>query len=210
MDPQNPNHPVEGAFSDDQNSWQPPVPHHSFAHPEPPRPPEPVEPPQLSVPRSLSSKDDLPVPVLQVLSVRGVEYTMMTLTLWFAAGALIAMLLGVANGESSFSFLSFPLALLLVCLPIFAFFFLRLRKSELANPALRFDASKRRLSQFTQVLAFAACLFNVIAFVYMVLQKFGGESAPSIGKSLLNLLVVLAVAGGILAYYWIDEHRLTK
>lgn len=161
---------------------------------QPPLMPNPVTP-------------DLPVAVVQALSVRGVEYTMMTLALLINAGALIWSLLSVVNGGTSFSLLAFPIALLIVCGPVFAFFFLRLRKSELTNPALRFDASKRRLSQFTQIIAFATCLFNTIGFVYLVLQKISGGAAPSIVKSIINLGVVLAIAGGILVYYWFDEHR---
>jgi hypothetical protein len=153
---------------------------------------------------------DLPVPVVQVLSVRGVEYTMMTLTLWIVAAALIWILLSKLNGITGFSLLIFPTSLLIVCVPVFSLLFLRLRKAEVKNPALRLDASKRRLSQFTQVIAFATCLFNLIGFVYLVLSKVSGEAAPSIGKSLVNLLVVLVVAGGILAYYWFDEHRTYK
>lgn len=163
--------------------------------------------------RLLSSSDimdDRPVPVVQVLSVKGVEYTMMTLTLWFVAGAMIWALLSLANGMTSFSVLAFPASLLLVCVPIFAYFFLRLRKAELADPRLRFEASKRRLSQFTQIIAFATCLFNIIGFVYLVMTKLGGSGSISIGKAILNLVIVLAVAGGVLVYYWFDEHRLIK
>jgi len=165
--------------------------------------------------RSLVGSDnvpsDQPVPVVHTLSVRGVEYTMMTISLWLIAGALIWALLALLNDFRTFDVLSYPIALLLVCLPIFAFFFSRLKKSELANPDLRFDPSKRRLSQFTQIIAFVACLFNVVAFVYWVLRSFSGDySFSSLGKSFLNLLVVLVVAGGVLAYYWFDEHRLVN
>lgn len=156
------------------------------------------------------SRDDLPVAVVQALSVHGVEYAFMTFFLWFVAGTLIGLLLSLFNGGTDFATLSLPLALLLVCVPGFVFFFLRLKKAEVANPALRFDPSKRRLSQFTQVIAFAACVFNVVGLVYTVLQSFGGQSSGSLGKTALNTLVVLVIAGGVLAYYWIDEHRLVK
>ncbi len=159
---------------------------------------------------SAPTRDDQPVAVVQALSVRGVEYAMMTLSLWFAAGALAGVLLSIFNGGTSFSVLSFPLALLLVCVPVFSFFFIRLKRAEIVNPALRFDPSKRRLTQFTQIIAFAICLFNLIGFIYLVLQKIGGESTMSLGKAFLNLLVILVVAGGVLAYYWFDEHRLVK
>ncbi len=150
---------------------------------------------------------DVPMPVIKVLSVRGVEYVMMSVALWFTAGSLIFMILMLINGMTSFDTLAFPLALLLVSLPIFALFFLRLRKAELQDPKLRMEPSKRRLSQITQILAFITCFFNLIAFVYSVLAKFGGAEGASIVKSFLGLLVVLAIAGGVLVYYWFDEHR---
>lgn len=153
---------------------------------------------------------DQPVAVVQVLSTRGVEYTMMTLALWFAAVSIIGLLLSVINGDNSYDTLSLPVSVLVVSVPVFGFLYLRLRKDELANPELRLDPSKRRLSQFTQIFAFAACFFNVIALVYLVMQKMAGHFSGSIGKVLIDVLVVFAVAGGILAYYWIDEHRLIR
>jgi hypothetical protein len=35
----------------------------------------------------------------------------------------------------------------------------------------------------------------------------GGEGGAPLWKAVLNTLCILAVAGGILAYYWYDEHR---
>src|SRR6185437_5572570 len=49
-----------------------------------------------------------PVPVVKVLSTRGVEYAMMTLALWFGADAFAAILLVLINGGSNFTALSFP------------------------------------------------------------------------------------------------------
>src|SRR3989338_7106899 len=93
-----------------------------------------------------------PVPVVRVLSVRGVEYTMMTIALWFSATGLAWALLNLLNGSYNFSFLVVPVSILISSLPLFALFFIRLKRAELANPALRFEPSKRRLSQMTQVL----------------------------------------------------------
>lgn len=181
--------------------------------PPPPQPAAPVHTGQAAAPPSSRlepSMDDQPVAVVQALSVRGVEYAFMTFFLWFVAGTLIGLLLSLFNGMTDFDALSLPLALLLVCLPGFIFFFLRLKKAEVANPSLRYDPSKRRLSQFTQVIAFAACVFNVVGLVYTIFQKFGGQTTGSLGKTFLNTLVVLVVAGGVLAYYWVDEYRLVK
>jgi mannose/fructose/N-acetylgalactosamine-specific phosphotransferase system component IIC len=145
--------------------------------------------------------------VVEVFSTRGVEYAMLTICLFLAAGALIGLLLALVNGAGHFAVLAFPISLLIVTLPVFSFFFLRQKRAELANPALKLDPSKRRLTQFTQIVAFAICLFSVIAFVFLIFSKVSGQGGLSIVKGLLNLVIVLAVAGGILAYYWHDEHQ---
>jgi hypothetical protein len=170
--------------------------------------PQPANPTSESTPTSLTElANNQPTPVVKVLSVRGVEYFMMTIALWISASGLLWAILGLINGASSFSVMVFPVSFLLVCLPLFSFFYLRLRRAELNNPELRFDPSKRRLSQITQILAFIACLTNTIAFVYSIMSKISGDSKASLVKSFLNLLVVYLVAGGILVYYWFDEHR---
>lgn len=150
---------------------------------------------------------DGPVPVVRVLSVRGVEYAMMTIALWFSATSLAWILLNIFNGSANFNFLVVPVSVLISSLPIFAVLFIRLKRAELANPALRFDPSKRRLSQLTQVFAFLACLINISVFAYNIMQKINGSGTTTIVKAIVSLLVVLAVAGGILVYYWFDEHR---
>ena len=93
---------------------------------------------------------------------------------------------------------------------VFAFFFLRLRRAELANPALRHEASKRRFSQLTQLVAFFTCFFNVVALVYTLVGIAGGTEVDSVGKLVGSTAIILAVAGGILAYYWADEHKMTR
>jgi hypothetical protein len=148
--------------------------------------------------------------VVKTLSVRGLEYLFMSICLWIGATSLIWGLLLLVNGAASAQMLAFPATSLVVCLPVFAWFFIRLKKAELEDPTLRFDSSKRRLSQITQIVAFLTTLFNVITFVYLVIASLSGGAKVSIGKAFLNLLVILAVSGGILAYYWIDEHRSFK
>ena len=155
-----------------------------------------------------SASSDEPMPVVKVLSVRGVEYLFMSICLWIGAGSLTGLLLSLVNGMTGFAALSFPVSTLLVTLPIFAFLFLRLKKAELAQPSLRLDASKRRLSQITQLLAFIVCLVNLITLVYLLMNMVGGEdSGVSVGKLFINVFIIFLVAGGILAYYWHDEHR---
>lgn len=180
--------------------------------PEPPTPPHPAHPVQLGPePTKLERPvDDKPIPVLEVLSVRGVEYGMMTIVLWIGAITLAWIALNMLNGSRGFNYIVIPTAALVVCVPVFGFFFLRLKKAELANPSMRLDPSKRRWSQITQIIAYTAVLINLIYFAYVVLQHASGGSNTSIGKSLINLVVILVIAGGILAYYWHDEHRLLK
>lgn len=169
----------------------------------------PPQPPENTLVQT-NETSDKPVPVVKVLSVRGLEYLFMSIFLWLSAGSFIGLVLSLLNGQTGFSTLAFPLSMLLVCLPGFALLFLRLKKAEMLDPSLRFDASKRRLTQITQVLAFLTCLINIITFMYLVLQKIGGEGELAFGKVLINVGVILVVAGGILVYYWNDEHRRVK
>lgn len=149
-------------------------------------------------------------PVVKVLSVRGLEYLMMSISLWFGAGGLLWGVLTAINGGTSFAILALPASLALVGVLIFAGFFIRLKKAELKDPSLRLDASKRRSSQITQIVTFLVLFFNLITFVYLVFANLGGKSSTSIGKAAINLLVVTAIAGGILSYYWVNEHRAQK
>lgn len=167
------------------------------------------EPPKQEAALSTPA-DDRPVPVVKVLSVRGVEYAMMSFALWIGAASLIWILDTLILGGASFQILAFPLSVLLVSLPIFAFLYLRLRRAELNDPSLRLEPSKRRFSQITQLVTFLTCLFNVIAVVYIIMGIVGGEDSGSIGKTLGAAAVTLVVAGGILVYYWFDEHKLVK
>lgn len=161
-----------------------------------------------SVPALGSNSDPLrPTPVVRVLSPVGVEYVFLTFTLFVAAAALIGVLLTLVNGKADFAVLAFPASTLVVTVPLFAALFLRLKRLELRNPALKLDASKRRSTQFTQIVAFIVSLLTLIGFVFSIFAKLGGIDNMSIGKSALNTLCVLAVSGGILAYYWYDEHR---
>jgi FtsH-binding integral membrane protein len=100
--------------------------------------------------------------------------------------------------------------MLLVCLPAFSWLFLRLRKAELDNPALRLEPSKRRFSQITQILSFLTCFFTIVTVVYSLISAAGGEDVGGIGKILGVGAIILIIAGGILTYYWFDEHRLVN
>lgn len=148
-----------------------------------------------------------PSAVVQVLSPLGVEYVFMTISLFTAASGLAAALIALVNGKMDFEVLAFPTALLLVSVPIFAFLFLRAKKRELLYPTLRQDPSKRRSTQFTQIVCFIISMFTLVGLVSSVFAKMGGTSSISIVKVALDCVVLLVVFGGILAYYWRDEHR---
>lgn len=145
-------------------------------------------------------------PVVKVLSPFGIEYVFLALSLFFGAGGLIAALLILVNGAASFSALAFPAAMLLVTLPVFAFLFLRLKKLEMRMPHLRLDASKRRTTQLIQIVSFITVIISLISFVYAVFAKMAGQSGTSVGKVTLDTLCFVVVAGGVLAYYWRQEH----
>lgn len=148
-----------------------------------------------------------PQPVVQVFSPHGIEYVFQTLSLLTGALGLLIVLLSLVNGETGFEVLGFPVAMLLVSLPLFAGLFLRLKNAELRNPALRLDASKRRTTQVVQIVTFLTCLFSMIALVAIIFAKIGGSYDGSIFKAFVNVLIILLVAGGILTYYWREEHR---
>ncbi len=151
--------------------------------------------------------DVLSQPVVRVLSPRGVEYVFMTIALFTVAFALGGVLISLVNGQFSFSVLSFPAATLVVAVPVFSMLFLRLKQSEINDPSLRFEASKRRSTQFTQIVSFVVSFFTLIGFVSLVFAKLAGEYHGSIIKLLFDTLVVLLIAGGLLVYYWRDEHQ---
>jgi hypothetical protein len=179
-------------------------------------PPEPAPPsPQSSVvpqmpdpqPALPDSSAVVPVAVVRVLSPRGVEYVFLTIALFTGAIGLGSALISLVNGKTDFSVLAFPAALLVVAVPVFAWLFLRLKKAELLNPALKLDPSKRRSTQFTQIATFVVGFFTLVGFVSALFAKMAGDYNGSITKLILDVLVVLLVAGGMLVYYWRDEHR---
>lgn len=161
----------------------------------PPAPIAPLQPPLA------------PQPVINVLSPRGIEYVFQTLALLTGALGLLIVLLSLVNGQTGFDVLGFPVAMLLVSLPIFSWLFLRLKNAELRHPELRLDASKRRSTQFVQIVTFLTCLFSTITLVALVFAKIAGSYDGSIFKVFLNVFMILLIAGGILAYYWRDEHN---
>lgn len=207
-----------------KHTYSPYAPEHATDGPPPPLPvmptpspfepasfsPPPPPPPQLAAPSFDAQPQPgvVPVPVVQVLSPRGVEYAFLTIALFTGAIGLGSALISMVNGKFDFNVMAFPVALLVVALPVFAWLFLRLKNAELRDPSLRLDASKRRSTQLIQIISFVISFFTLIGFVSIIFAKLSGNYDGSIFKVLLDVLVVIGVAGGILAYYWRDEHRM--
>lgn len=185
---------------------------------------------------ALHPSSDLPVPppppgqssnapraVVHSLTTRGLEYIIMFISLGVAAfsfGSLLHSSINAVYGSES-SILStggsVPIAAsaLIVSYPILVFLFLRLKRAELADPALRRDPSRRRAIQLTLVVTFLVGLFYVIRFLYSLMSDnsryTGGliesTTANSLIGNFIHLIITLAIAGGIFYYYWKDEHR---
>ncbi len=165
--------------------------------------PAPMNNPNLGI---LSDSPRESVPVVKVWSIRGVEYAIMSFMLWFVAIAINWVVVALINGESGFVSLSPPLALMIVSIPIFAFFFLRLKKAELADPRLKTESTKRRFSQITQIVSFIVTFSALLTIVGSILASIGGES-NNLGKTIGTAVVFIVVWGALFAYYWVDEHR---
>ncbi len=151
-----------------------------------------------------------PTPVVKVLSPRGVEYVFLIVTLFAAAISLVSLLIAIVNSQYGFAVLSFPVSALVVSVPLFSLLFLRLKRAELTDPAAKLDASKRRSTQFTQIVTFLVCFLSLIALVTIIIEKIGSNFSSSLFKAIMDVLVVEVVSGGILFYYWRDEHRKVK
>ena len=178
-----------------------------------------------SIERELSGDNDdvprppaagAPTPVVQSLSTRGFEYSIMFISMGFFAVALGSIMHSVVDqlaGTESYLTEAVPIATatLLVSFPIFALLFLRLKKAERDNVTLRHDPSRRRAIQLTLGVTFIWGLIKVISYVYGLLNAsgggnyFGGESSAV--SEIIHLVITLGIAGSIFAYYWRDTHR---
>ena len=194
-------HPHVSSMVSEPNPPAPGVPSHSMPITHDLVSPTPIPPAPTAV------AGVTPQPVVKVLSPRGVEYVFMTIALLTAAIGLVYALLALVNGQTKFAVLYFPLSLLLVAVPVFSWLFLRLKQAELVDPAARLDASKRRSTQFIQIITFLVCFFTLISFLSIIFAKVSGSYTGSIFKVILDVLVILLVTGGILFYYWNDEHK---
>jgi hypothetical protein len=166
-----------------------------------------------------------PLPVVQKISTRGLEYIIMFIALGVTAFALGSLLHSnvnnlLGNGDTgtlgSNSAVSLATAALVVGLPVLAVLFLRLKRAEALDPELQHDPSRKRAVQLTLVVTFLIGLGNIIFFVYSLMtggndttsyNAVGSQAATGWAGNFIHLLITLAIAGGIFAYYWFDEHR---
>lgn len=170
--------------------------------------PTPIKTYAIPADQSIGASVDLnPQPVVHVLSPRGVEYVFLTIALFTGTIGLITALVSLVNGQFGFDVLSFPVSLLIVAVPVFSWLFLRLKNAELRDPSLALDASKRRSTQVIQIVMFMVCFFTLIGFVGTVMASMSGALSTSLVKIVLDVLSILVVAGGVLFYYWRDEHK---
>jgi hypothetical protein len=172
------------------------------------------------------SRATQPVSVVQNLTTRGLEYIIMFIALGVTALSLASLLHSnvnnlMGNGDSgtlgSNSAVPLATAALVVALPVLAILFLRLKKAEAADPDLHHDPSRKRAIQLTLVITFLIGLGNIIYFVYGLMtggdngpydyNPAGSQSATGPLGNAIHLIITLAIAGGIFAYYWFDEHR---
>ncbi|HSX01190.1 MAG TPA: DUF5671 domain-containing protein, partial [Candidatus Saccharimonas sp.] len=124
--------------------------------------------------------------------------------------SLVDTLFGFTNDLNGITAYASPA--LIVALPIFAILFLRLKKAEDAEPAIRSDPSRRHAIQLLLIVAFAWGIGRLIVYIYSLLNGNGADSylgsnitAPL--GNFLHTLITVTIAGGLFAYYWIDEHR---
>lgn len=164
-----------------------------------------------------------PIAVVSNLSVRGFEYMVMFITLLttaFSVGMLAHTFIDSSFNKATNSYSygeanpvsSFAITLLIVSFPIFAYMFLRLKKAEITDPSLRKDPSRRKLTQFTQLITFLFGMGYIIYFIYALITPerhsyYSVSNSPGVLEQFLHTLVTLVIAGGIFVYYWRDEHR---
>jgi hypothetical protein len=87
------------------------------------------------------------------------------------------------------------MAAIMVSFPLFAFFFYRITKRSLENPATRELSARKKLTYFTMIVAFIILICNVISIVYNFI------SGNTTTNFLLHFLVSVGVSGIIFAYY---------
>lgn len=199
---------ITNLFAQGENSLLPPPPPHTLATGNP--------------------KNDQPIAVVQRYTTVGIEYAVMFLALGFAAISLGVLLHELADawffGDPTDESASMAGVTALVTLPIFTTLFMRLKRRENAEPAVRSDASRRKGVQLTLLVSFIWGIWTVIYYLYSLVNSLSGgvpdysyyyETQPLTPalfqvQQLVHALITIAIAGGIFGYYWHDEHRHTS
>jgi hypothetical protein len=137
---------------------------------------------------------------------RSIEYVFMTIALLATAFSLSLTLLFWTNGwlkdESSSGAAVYPVAMLIISLPLYAALLLDVKEAELHDPSLRRSIYRRLSNQLVRVVAFITCFFAVVGLVYGVLAHAASSTAGgSLWHVFVNAAIFLVIAGGILAYY---------
>lgn len=192
-----------------------------------------LPPPAPTASSGLLSSPTQPIAVTQRFTTRGLEYNIMVIALAFAAislGICLHYFANAAFGATASSweseYVAAAASALLVSLPIFILLFRRLHKAETAQSSLRQDSTRRRAIQVTLIVSFIWGISKIISTLYLLLSgKFVSEvtrcsdyytsqdctaglsETTYIILQLIHLVITLGIAGGIFAYYWIDEHR---
>jgi MFS family permease len=193
-----------------------------FASDGEPRVPTPPHKQTMPIPQP---PHDRPVAVVQRYTTVGLEYAIMFVSLGIGAvslGALLhAWVENLTNTEPGWFGLSADISGIaaVVTLPIFLVLFLRLRRMEQRDPAVHNDSSRRRGVQLALIVSFIWGIQSIVNYLYNLLngQDTGfyrydydtytvDPGAYQIAQ-ILHLVITLGIAGGIFAYYWIDEHR---
>lgn len=164
------------------------------------------------------NKTQMPIAVVQALSTRGVEYYLMMIALVVSAISLGLVLHSIAaqlfSDSTAYSFntsvMSFASSALVVSLPLFIFFFLRLKKAELRTPSLLADPSRRRAIQIVLITSFVFGLLSTASYVFAFFSlSYGGTDTEGESISLLiaDFVIATLIIGGIFANYWMDSHQ---
>lgn len=140
----------------------------------------------------------------------GTEYKLLLVGLMATALALIVLLLDLIMGASSVPMVALPVAVLVVTVPVAYWLSLRVDKMERQEPLYILNDSRRWSAQFAQVTSFGACLLSAAFFVYTVFMRVAGTEGLSIGKAALDMLVVVAIAGSLFAFYWHGDHNVGR
>jgi hypothetical protein len=136
---------------------------------------------------------------------RSIEYVFMTIALLATALGLILTLILCASGSlkegSTISIAAYPVAMLTISLPLYAWLLFDLKRAELHDPSLGRSIYRRLSNQFVRIVTFTTCFFTVIGLVFGIFAHAASDNNGSLGHLFVNSLFILLVAGGILAYY---------